>query len=327
MSETASIEDLLIKEENFETSYNTIREALDKIMQCGRFTSYDGAELYYERYEAPSAVDNIVILHGFTEFTKKFTEMIWYMTSLGHNVFIFDQRGHGLSERKLDDLHLAHIDRFDDYVKDFDVFVKEQVLKHSKGLPLYLMAHSMGCAVALLWMQENTDTFVKCVMSSPMVYPTTGGIPRRAVKRFVIKEAEKYGWENKFKYAGTFDPYPDFRMSADMSESRFNVNMQIRRENQLYQNSSATNRWIYEGITVGDRILVRQKLKNIGTDVLIFSCDRDRVVHTAYHKKLNKQLGSSRIVILKNSKHTPFTGTEDTLKKYYGEIFGFFAHK
>ena len=327
MSETASIDNLLIKEEDFEASYNVIRDELDRIMQSGYFVSFDGAKLYYERYGVPSAADNIVILHGFTEFTKKFTEMIRYMTLLGHNVFIFDQRGHGLSERKLKDPHLAHVDSFDDYVKDFDLFVKETVLKNSNGLPLNLFAHSMGCSVALLWMQENTDTFVKCVMSSPMVYPTTGGIPRRAVKRFVIKEAEKYGWENKFRYAGTFDPHPDFRMSADMSESRFNVNMKLRRENPLYQNSSATNRWIYEGITVGDRILDKEKLGNIRTKALIFSCDRDRVVHTKYHKKLNKHLGSSRLVLLKNSKHTPFTGSEATLKEYYGEIFGFFAHK
>ena len=327
MSEKASIENLLVKEEDFEASYNVMREELDKIMQSGCFVSFDGAKLYYERYEVPSAAGNIVILHGFTEFTKKFTEMIWYMTALGYNVFIFDQRGHGLSERKLEDPHLAHTDSFDDYVKDFDVFIKETVLKNSNGLPLRLLAHSMGCSVALLWMQKNTDAFDKCVLSSPMVYPVTGGLPRPIVKRFVKKEAKKYGWESKFKYAGTFDPYPDFSTSADMSESRFNVNIKLRRENPLYQNSSATNRWIYEGITVGDRILDKEKLRNIRTNVLIFSCDRDRVVYTKYHKKLNAFLAGSSLVLLKNSKHTPFTGSEATLKEYYGEIFGFFSHK
>jgi len=325
MQTSEKLNEMLISDSEFAQKIGEIAARLDEIGQSGYFDSFDGAKMYYEYYPAEGATSNVVVIHGFTEFTKKFTEMIYYFTSLGSNVFIFDQRGHGLSYRQVSDPELAHIDSFDSYVKDFDEFINRIVIPRSNGLSCRLFAHSMGCAVGVLWMQKHPDFFKKAVLSSPLIYAVTGGVPLLIVKRFVTKELRRgESPEHSFRYTHGFDPNADFSKSSDMSRARFEYNLELRRRNRLYQNSAVTNGWLNESFKAGKRIIDRRALGNIVTSVLIFSAGKDTVVLTSYHKKLCRRLKNARMILLPESKHTPFTGTDETIKRYFTGIVDFY---
>ena len=79
----------------------------------------------------------MVILHGMSEFTCKHYELAYYLLQQGYNVFLYDQRGHGRSQRLTDRIDLIHVERFSDFVEDLDLFVNNIVLP-AADKPLYL---------------------------------------------------------------------------------------------------------------------------------------------------------------------------------------------
>ncbi len=91
----------------------------------------------------PRAV--VLIQHGFCEHGGRYTHVANRFVSNGNAVYVMDLRGHGRSHGKR-----AYVDRFEQHVDDFQLFAQYVQLKHP-NLPLFVIAHSMGGAVALLW--------------------------------------------------------------------------------------------------------------------------------------------------------------------------------
>ncbi|MDO5703081.1 MAG: alpha/beta hydrolase [Lachnospiraceae bacterium] len=146
------------------------------------FNSFDGAELSARFAVNPESIGSVIFVHGFTEFTEKYTEMLYYFYNEGYSVFMYDQRGHGHSARFVEEDYLVHIDTFDTYVKDLDFFISRLVLHETPGGPFYLFAHSMGGCIAALYLEHRPDFFRKAILSSPMLRMTFGSIPTFAGK-------------------------------------------------------------------------------------------------------------------------------------------------
>ena len=66
-------------------------------------------------------------------------------------MFLYDQRCHGLSERLTERVDLIHVDRFDDYVKDLEIYIDTIVAKNKGSNPLYIFSHSMGGTVTAMY--------------------------------------------------------------------------------------------------------------------------------------------------------------------------------
>ena len=82
---------VLFDEENY---YQQMEEiALPFLASCvksGFLTTEDNSQLYYESFYLPENKATILILHGFTEFTKKFDELTYYFLTQGYNVVRYD---------------------------------------------------------------------------------------------------------------------------------------------------------------------------------------------------------------------------------------------
>ncbi len=290
---------------------------------CEKIESFDSNELYLERYVKQGNTANIVILHGFTEFCEKYKEMIWYFFNFGLNVFIYDQRGHGNSYRGVDDIKLIHISSFNDYVSDLDTVIEKQVKVYGKDLPIYLFSHSMGGAIAALYVAEHPTQIAKSVMSSPMICPKTHGIPRSLVLWKAKKHGVKDGWDKKFPYAGEFDPDVKFENTVDGSEVRFNTIFKLRLATPEYQSSSSTNRWMWEAVKVQDYILKHKNINNVQTKTLILSAGNETVVKNKAQLKYAKKLRNCRFVTVGGARHNLFITSEATLESYYKTVFEF----
>ena len=76
-------------------------KALPKLERPGRlhYYRYDARTFDALREEGASGVFRgaIVISHGFTEFGRKYSEMVWYFLLAGYSVCVFEHRGHGHS--------------------------------------------------------------------------------------------------------------------------------------------------------------------------------------------------------------------------------------
>ncbi|XP_074054528.1 monoglyceride lipase isoform X4 [Macrotis lagotis] len=116
---------------------------------------------YWKPKEIPRAL--VFICHGAGEHCGRYDDLAQMLTELDLLVFAHDHVGHGQSEGE----------RM--IVSDFHVFVRD-VLQHvdlmqkdHPGLPIFLLGHSMGGAIAIITASERPNYFSGMVLISPLV--------------------------------------------------------------------------------------------------------------------------------------------------------------
>ncbi len=312
-------------EADFDADFAKLEETLRAYAHTGEMAAFDGLTLAYEYYLVENATASVVIVHGFTEFMRKYREMCRYFMDMGFNVFLYDQRGHGRSGRQVDEWHHAHVNAFDDYVRDLETVVDELVRPAAGDLPLYLYSHSMGGAVVGFYMQCHPQAAAKAILSSPMVDPCMHGAPRFAMFRLLKRLVKQSGWDARFPYGGVWRENPSFERSSDKSYARFKMNFDTRLSDVCYQNASQTNRWMHETLQVKKRFLNREKCKAIQTQVLLINAGQDRVVRTRPQKQLARRLMNVRYITFPDGKHTLLNDTGAALEQYYDCLKAFLS--
>ena len=240
-------------------------------------------------------------------------------------MFLYDQRGHGLSCRITKNIYVNHVESFDDYVRDLECYINTVVEPRQNGLPMYIYSHSMGGAVAALYLAENSNKIEKAVLSSPMIYPVCMPLPKNFLRYMLTNEAKKNGWESKFKFSSDFNPDVSFENNnSDLSKSRFLYNIELRKKEARYQNSSSSNRWNYEVLGVKDEIFRKCNRKTIKTSIYIISAAGDKVVKEKPQKRLAKKL-RCKFDSIKNAKHTMITARKPELTAYLKMLTDFYC--
>lgn len=119
----------------------------------GWFTTADGLRLRERSWRgggAPRAV--VALLHGGAEHSGRYAHTARRFTAAGFVVDAFDQRSHGASDR-VRGVPLQ-IDRFEDLLDDTQAWLTARRAAHAglavhAGLPLFVLAHSMGGLISL----------------------------------------------------------------------------------------------------------------------------------------------------------------------------------
>lgn len=315
----------IIDENNYSSQMiDVVKPYLQEFEKTGSFSSFDGNNIFYRFYLNDSAKANVVVVHGFTENSEKFLEMIYYYHKNGYNVFSYDQRGHGNSYREVEDTSISHINKFDEYVCDLESFVDNIVKKTSPDRPNYLFAHSMGGAVGILYMMKNPDSFAKAVLTAPMVFPQTAGVPAFASKLMAKFFCLIGKGKDRVFIHSEFDPKSDFENSNDTSEARYEYAMDLKRNNKQYQNCSASYSWVYESLKITKDIFNKKKCEKINTPVLLLQAEVDGSVRKELQPEFIKLLKYGSIKEIKGSKHEIYLSSNDVMKEYLEEIFSFF---
>ena len=159
-------EDYLVQDASYSKVMNeTVLPWLQEKERASVVSGFEGRPLYCVSYSAEKPAATVLIVHGFTENAFKYAELIWSLLHLGFSVIAYDQRGHGRSWRAegLPTPSVTHVDRFSDYVSDLkcvcDTFLPQATA------PFFLFAHSMGGAVASLFMEHYPGVFSAAVLS------------------------------------------------------------------------------------------------------------------------------------------------------------------
>lgn len=284
----------------------------------------DGTPLFCVSYEAEVPVGTVLFVHGFSENAYKYSEMIHSLLRNGYSVIAYDQRGHGRSGRDsaIPDRSVTHVDHFEDYVQDLEIICRE--ILTSMPEPHMVFAHSMGGAVAALFLESHPGVFSAAVLTSPMIAPNTG-IPV-SVAKAVCRAAILFG---RGKHRPFFlKPYSgpeDFSSSCATDPVRFSWYDSVRISTPDFQNSVPTYRWIWESSCVTRKILSAGIPEKVACPVLLCAADKDSNVLPEPQKEFIRRVQHGKYIVVPGSRHEIFRSVNDVFFPWWHSVLEYLS--
>lgn len=314
----------VFSEEVFPEKMAAASEMLDQCRREGSFSGFDGKPLYYEYFQAQESRGAVVVVHGLSEFTKKYHEFAWYLLNQGFDVFLYDQRCHGRSCRLTEDPTMIHVDSFSDYCKDLHCFIADVVRKATDG-PLYLYSHSMGGATALNYLSRYPEVFQKAVLSAPMIEPLTGSVSPTVARLGLSAYTLFVNGKKKFWNSSEFDPEYPFSRSHDQSLARFQRNMDIRLSDAHYRTTPLSLRWVLQSLKLRKRLLNKRFISRLRAPILMLCADHDDVVNRDLQAEFAEKCPLCRRIVLKNTTHGMLCETSEHLAEHIRLVLDHFC--
>ncbi len=128
--------------------------------------STDGLRLRLAVWGHMAAKGTVFLLPGRTEYVEKYGLAAADMAQRGFAVISLDWRGQGLSEGRLSDPMVGHVDDFAQYQCDLDAML-DTAQRMGLPEPFFLMAHSMGGCIGLRGLMGK-HPFQADAMTAPM---------------------------------------------------------------------------------------------------------------------------------------------------------------
>jgi alpha-beta hydrolase superfamily lysophospholipase len=134
----------------------------------GSFSGVRGVPIAHREWIPDGdARGSVVIVHGINEHGGRYAHVAQRLVRDAWLVAAIDHRGHGLSGGRR-----AAVERFDDWVADLDTYVRRVLLDAPQ--PLFMLGHSLGGLIAIVYALHHQDNLSGLVLSSPSVIPRSG---------------------------------------------------------------------------------------------------------------------------------------------------------
>lgn len=125
----------------------------------GRVKVKDETELYFKK-DIPEDLKAIfVFVHGVCEHCGRYKYITDKFNSFGYGVYRYDNRGHGKSGGVR-----GFVKSFMDFIDDADVIVS-MAKEENKGLPVFMLGHSMGAFISACYGIKYTDKLSGQILS------------------------------------------------------------------------------------------------------------------------------------------------------------------
>ena len=297
---------------------NKIEDFYDKGKE-GTFVGKANIPIYYKIFEQQDNEKAILISSGRTEAAIKYKELIFDLYNNGYSIYIHDHRGQGLSGRMTDDPEMGYIDTFQFYVDDMKYFY-DNLLKPNNNKKRYLLAHSMGGAIGMTYLEEYPDDFDAAAFSSPMLGlkpPTctvvkvlTGKEPKYAMgesryndDKIAFKDNHLTGSEVRYKrMVNAFDKVPEAKLGG------------------------ATYQWVHKSCEQFKYLF--NNIEKINTPFILFSAQNEQIVDPHAHQKFVEEAQKSgkdcKAYIVENAQHELLIEKDEQRTETINEILDFY---
>ena len=147
------------------------------MLPIGEVTGVGNVRLHWQGWLPKGRVTGVVLLcHGAIEYSGRYTNVVNTLAPDGWAVYGVDHRGHGRSDGER-----VHVDRFSDWVADFDVFKREVAVRH-RDVPVFVLGHSLGGQIALAYALGHQQDLRGLVLSAPYLAASVPQIVQLAGK-------------------------------------------------------------------------------------------------------------------------------------------------
>lgn len=270
--------------------------AITATWQQGKFENFAGKDditIEYAAFVLDTKRPAIVISPGRSEGYLKYQELTYDLVNQGFNVFIIDHRGQGISERMLVNRYKGYVKKFDDYAEDLNNFVEQIVKQKYQQQQLFLLAHSMGGAIASRYMQLYPQSNIKAsVLGSPMISINSGGTPK-ALATFIITIGANFNGifsDTPWYFLGQdkYQSYPFEDNGLSQSKVRYQIFTDLYESTPEIQLGGVTFHWLNEAKFAETNIF--KDIKKIKVPTIVLQAGADTVVDNQAQDKFCRLL-------------------------------------
>lgn len=302
-------------------------ESIDSGGRVGFLKTPDGLRLRHGFWPARRPRNaTLLILGGRTEFLEKYREVIGELTGRGYDVFGFDWRGQGLSERLLPDSNKCFIRSFDQYAADLDQVLHRLVYPRSTG-PVLILAHSMGAHIALKYLDGGRRGISAAVLTAPMVDIRTQPLPpawARLLSRCMVRLGRgTMSVPGARRHNPFLTPFRRNRLTSDAV--RFRQTQQCIAHTPELACAEVTFGWLAATFASIAEIESPSFGTRIEVPILMVLSGRDRVVSNAAARRLALRLPRIKTSIIRGAQHEILQERDDLRREFWARFDGFTA--
>ncbi len=286
----------------------------------GTFAGKADVQIYYRIFEQKNLEKVILISSGRTEAALKYKELIFDLFRNGYSIYIHDHRGQGLSGRMTEDPEMGYVNDFQFYIDDMKYFY-DNYLKPKSYKKVYLLAHSMGGAIGMTYLEQNPNDFNAAAFSSPMLGFKP---PICTIVKVLDGDKPKYALgESEYK-----DDKTTFKGNTlTGSEFRYDRMIDAFAKVPNAKLGGATYHWINKSCQQFDYLF--SNIDKINTPFILFSAENEQIVDPLAHQKFvdsAKKLGKKCIAYeVENAQHELLIEKDEQRIETINETLGFYS--
>lgn len=286
----------------------------------GYFKGKSNVPIYYKIFQQSNKEKVILISSGRTEAAIKYKELIFDFYKNGYSVFIFDHRGQGKSGRMTQNKDMGYIDDFQFYIDDMKYFF-DNYLNPVNFQKKYLVAHSMGGAIGLTYLEQHPTDFDAASFSSPML----------GFKPIICKLVAVLG-DEKPKFAIGQSEYKDEQNvfkgnTLTGSKVRFDIMVNAYKKNPEARLGGATYSWLNKSCQQFE--ILFDNIYKIQTPFILFSAKNEQIVNSTAHSQfidLAKKFGkNAKLYEIEDAQHELFIEKDQQRVKTISTTLDFFS--
>ncbi|MDN3608773.1 alpha/beta fold hydrolase [Vibrio ostreicida] len=314
------------KESNFEQVMNSHIAALWCSREEGFVTSFDKKKLFWIKLTSPQHTRAIVVVNGRIESAWKYQELFYDLFQQGYDIYSFDHRGQGLSDRLIDNKEMGYVGDYQDYIQDFHTLVEHFSLDGYEKR--YLLGHSMGGNIATRYVQTYPKhCFSAIALSAPMFGVN---MPKHLKPIALVLSQIMTALAAHPKFAPGQAPY---------SPKPFDTNLLTQSAvryywfRELYENmpqlkvGGASTRWLWQGLMAAKKCHLMTR--HIGIPLLLLQAGNDKIVsnpdQTRFIRKLTKTNNQCEMKVIEQSLHELLFEKDHYRNQALDAILSFFA--
>ena len=296
-----------LSENSFSKDLGSLLSSVSAYRREGCLTGREMQLIHYQVYLQDKPKAAMVICHDGCESAVRYTEWALFFHSIGFQVYLFDFRGHGRSDREIDNRSVTHIDSFKRYAKD----LADITSRIDRRLPLHLTAFGMGGLVAMLYMQNNPKRIASACLVTPLIgihFPEPRGWNRWRLSSSVRRGLARELIPGNVCYQSD----EAFDRSPMKSFHRFAWYKEQRAADSRLQNNAYSLGWLNAAMQATGWIF-SNRTKRIETKILLIEAGEDMVVPTDCYGKLLKYIRAGSHVRLSGMEHRLQNGNDAVL--------------
>lgn len=271
---------------------NLHAEFIQPFYQQGKKCDFEGSRdvrLSARSWQHSQADASLLVIGGRNESHAKYAEVVYDFFTRGFDVWTYDHRGQGFSQRELENTQIGWVESFQNYIHDLDIFYN-RVLLPQKKKKFYIIAHSMGAAVVALWLAQTQIKPTAVMLTAPMLELILKPYPRIAVA-LLLSVGLRAGRDKQYVPGSQDFQFSDYGFDLTNSPSRRDWNRNLFATYPALRLGGPSFQWLHEALQVPRRLRSADFPNSVACPILVFQAGADRVVKPNAHRYLK----SSRV--------------------------------